>query len=398
MVSDLADILKRIDRKEVTKLTQELVRIPSVTGCEGDVAEYIHNRLKAFGLKAEKQEIVENRSNVIGKIDGTSATNSLMLHGHMDTVPPFNMEEPYSGKIIGDSIYGRGACDQKGGIAASMIALKAIIESGIKLKKGLVFAGVIDEEAEHRGSYHLAKKGPRAEMAVVTDQSNLEAEIGCKGSIPIRITTKGKAAHGSTPWLGINAISTMIKIVQAINKLPLREFKIEGLGNFKATLNIGLIQGGYAYNIVPDKCSIWIDRRVVVGEDNEAILNQLKEALEQLKLKDKKFDATIEVARPDWKWPTIISRGLKPFLVPQDSSVVVSLSEAIAATGGKLRLSYSNGYVDADFLVNDAGIPSVVYGPGGEGNAHSPNERVKIDQLVQAAKVYAYMAAKEASK
>jgi acetylornithine deacetylase/succinyl-diaminopimelate desuccinylase-like protein len=192
----------------------------------------------------------------------------------------------------------------------------------------------------------------------------------------------------------------MTKIMLAIDNLPLGEFKIEGLGNFKGTLNIGLIQGGNAYNIVPDKCSIWIDRRVVVGEDNEAILNKFRDTLEQLKLEDKEFDATMEVARPDWKWPTIIRRGLKPFLVPQDSSVVVSLSEAIAATGGKLHLSYSNGYVDADFLVNDAGIPSVVYGPGpgGEGNAHSPKERVKIDQLVQAAKVYAYMAAKEASK
>jgi acetylornithine deacetylase/succinyl-diaminopimelate desuccinylase family protein len=395
---EIADILKRIDRKEVIELTQELVRIPSVTGCEGDLAEYIQGRLKAFGLKTEKQNVVERRFNVIGRMDGASSENSLMLHGHMDTVPTFDMEEPYSGKIVGDSIYGRGACDQKGGIAASMIALKAIMESGLKLKKGILFAGVIDEEAEHRGSYHLAKKGPRAQMAVITDQSDLEVEIGCKGSIPIRITTKGKAVHGSTPWLGINAISKMVKTIEVMNQLSLGETKIEGLGNFKTTINIGLIQGGNAYNIVPDKCSIWIDLRVVAGDENQAILKQFKEALRQLKLKDKEFDATMEVARPDWKWATILRRGLKPFLVPQDSAVVVSLSEAIAATGGKLRLSYSNGYVDADFLVNDAGIPSVVYGPGGEGNAHSPKERVKIDQLVQAAKVYAYMAIKEASK
>jgi len=398
LASEITDILKRIDRKEIIELTQELVRIPSVTGCEGDVAEYIQDRLKAFGLKTEKQNIVEKRFNVIGRMEGTSAENALMLHGHMDTVPAFDMLEPFSGKIIGDTIYGRGACDQKGGIAASMIALKAIMESGSKLKKGILFAGVIDEEAEHRGSYHLAKNGPRAEMAVITDVSDLDVKIGCKGSIPIRITTKGKAVHGSTPGLGINAISKMIKIVLAIDDLTLGEFKIEGLGNFKGTLNIGLIQGGNAYNIVPDKCSIWIDRRVVVGEDNEAILNEFKDALEKLRLEDKEFDAILEVARPDWKWPIIIRRGLKPFLVPQDSSVVVSLSEAIAATGGKLHLSYSNGYVDADFLVNDAGIPSVVYGPGGEGNAHSPKELVKIDQLVQAAKVYAYMAAREASK
>jgi len=101
-----------------------------------------------------------------------------------------------------------------------------------------------------------------------------------------------------------------------------------------------------------------------VGEDNETILNEFKDTLERLRLEDKEFDATLEVARPDWKWPTILRRGLKPFLVSQDSSVVVSLSEAIAATGGEVRLSYSNGYVDADFLVNDASIPSAVYGPG----------------------------------
>jgi succinyl-diaminopimelate desuccinylase len=398
LVAEIEEVLKRIDKKEIIRLTQELIKIPSVTGCEGDIAEYIHCRLKAFGLKSEKQKVVANRPNVIGKLAGASARNSLMFHGHMDTVPPFGMPEPYSGEIVGDSIYGRGSCDQKGGIAASMIALKSINESKIKLKTGLVFAGVIDEEAEHRGSYNLVKKGPKAEMAVVTDCSNLDAEIGCKGSLPIRITTKGKAVHGSTPWLGIDAVAKMIKVIEAINRLPLGEYEIGGLGNFKATLNIGLIQGGNAYNIVPDQCSIWIDRRVVVGEDNRVILKQFRKALAQLKLKDKEFEATIEVARPDWNWPTIIRRGLKPFLVPQDSSAVVSLSEAIAATGGKLHLSYSSGYVDADFLVNDAGIPSVVYGPGGGGMAHSSKELVEIDQLVQSAKVYAYMAAKEASK
>jgi acetylornithine deacetylase/succinyl-diaminopimelate desuccinylase-like protein len=337
---------------------------------------------------------------VIGKIEGASSGYSLMLHGHMDTVPPFDMDEPFSGKIIGDTVYGRGACDQKGGIAASMVALKAVVESGLRLKKGLLFAGVMDEEAEHRGSYHLVKSGLRAVMAVVTDVSDLDVRIGCKGSIPIRITTKGKAVHGSTPWLGSNAISKMIKVMNALKGLPLGEFKIEGLGVIKGTLNIGLIQGGDAYNIVPDKCSVWIDRRVVVGEDNETILGQFKDTLQQLKCEDKELNATMEVARPDWRWPTILRRGLKPFLVSPDSSVVVSLSEAIAATGGELRLAYANGYSDADFLVNDAGIPGVVYGPGsgGEGGAHSPKERVKIDQLERSAKVYAYMAAKEASK
>jgi acetylornithine deacetylase/succinyl-diaminopimelate desuccinylase-like protein len=157
----------------------------------------------------------------------------------------------------------------------------------------------------------------------------------------------------------------------------------------QGTLNIGLIQGGTAYNNVPDSCSIWIDRRTVPGETQASVLAEIQQVLEHLTSEDYKFRAKAEVARPDWKWEAIRDRGLNPALTSPKSPVAQALTSAHKqATGKEVKLGYTNGYNDSDFLVNDLGIPTVNYGPGESARSHTLDEKLRIDHLLTAVRVY----------
>jgi len=387
------DFNHSINDQNVIAYTQQLVRIASVNGQEGPAATFIADTCRQFGLQVRVSAVDRERPNVLVLLPGESEAIGLLFHGHTDTVPFLSMKDPLSGEIIDGQIWGRGSVDQKGGLAAAAWVLMTLARSGVRLKKCVALAAVIDEESEHRGSVALVDDQLQAEAAIVTEPSDLQLLVANKGTAPIRINFTGVLAHGSNPWVGVNAIEMAAKTITRLNSLPMRYVEIPGIGTMKATFNIGLIEGGTAYNNVADRCSIWLDRRTVPGEDQFTALKQVEETLEQLQVEDPKFKAEAEIARPDWKWERIRQRGLKPAQTPPDSPVALAISKAHqSVTGHQVSIGYTNGYNDGDFLVNDLSIPTVNYGPGESPRSHTVEEMLNIDHLLTAVRVYLHTA------
>jgi len=391
----MEQVFSQIDEEEVIAFTQEMIRFESQNGNEGPIAQWLADRLERMGMEVRLTNVHQGRLNVIAMLPGREGRIGLLFHGHTDTIPFLNMEDPLSGKIVDGYIWGRGSCDQKGGLAASIMAVQAIIRAGVQLRKGIGIAAVIDEESEHRGSYALVEEGLQADGAIVTEPSDLRLLLACKGSAPLRITLYGKIAHGSTPWLGINAIEKAAKVVLALGELPLEVAELPGLGTMRGSINIGVIQGGTAYNNVAHECSIFLDRRMVPGETQATCMEEIQRLLDRLAYEDPDIRATLEVARPDWKWHRIKERGLKPAVTSPHASVAQALMWAHQVVVGEpVELGYTHGYMDMDFLVNDLGIPTANYGPGDTAFSHTHQERLDIQELLIATKVYALAALK----
>jgi acetylornithine deacetylase/succinyl-diaminopimelate desuccinylase len=387
---------KYISNDEVCKILSEVVSVDSTFGREGDCGRLIEKICKDHGLTVEIMPVTSDRFNVmitVGADSYKSQKLGLMLHGHYDIVPALDMEDPFVTKIHDNKMWGRGTVDQKSGLVASICAAIAIKRSGKQLKKPLCIAAVVDEESEHRGSYTLVRSGVDAEYAIVTEPTNTETcEFGCKGTTPIRITVKGRTAHASNPWIGVNAIGKAMPILDGLFKMSFPEVDLGELGKLRGTLCVSKLDAGTAYNNVPGEAVIWMDRRTVPGENTPLALAQVNEIIEEAKKQDPELEATAEVARPDWHWQPIRERGLNPTLMNMDCDLYNILQRAATKSGmAPIQKRYSNGYNEMDFLINDLGIQTLVYGPGDGQMAHSPREEVDIDQVCNVTEVFCNM-------
>ena len=385
---------------EVVKFAQAIIRQPSVTGQEGELGRFLARRLEEFGLRVELQEVAAERYNVLAVLPGDDPALGLLFHAHMDTVPFGEMIAPLSAEVMDDHIWGRGSVDQKGGLAAAVMALAAIARSGRRLRSSLGLALVVDEESEHRGSMALVERMARSEtghnkarQAVVTEPSGLRLVIGCKGTLPFQIRVRGKAAHGARPWLGVNAIHQAMRVVVTLEELDYPECTIPGYGPVRGSLNLGVIQGGRAYNIVPDECLLWFDRRVVPGEDQESVLGVVQAVLGRLGEADPPVESSLTIARPDWAWEPIRERGLRPAVTPDDAPIRDMVARHHAdVLGSPVEVYFTDGYNEMDFLINDLDIPTVQYGPGDSRLCHTDEERLSVPQLLDATCVYVGLA------
>jgi acetylornithine deacetylase/succinyl-diaminopimelate desuccinylase-like protein len=187
----------------------------------------------------------------------------------------------------------------------------------------------------------------------------------------------------------VNAIEMASRTVMALRELELKQVEVPGIGTMRASFNVGLIEGGTAYNNVADTCGLWLDRRTVPGETQSMALAEVEEVLKRLAADDPTFIARSEIARPDWTWERIRERGLNPSLTPPDSPVAQAVAAAHqTVTGETVDVGYTHGYNDGDFLVNDLGIPTVNYGPGEGVRSHTIQEQLRIDHLLTATRVY----------
>jgi len=374
---------------EVIQFTQAVVRQSSVIGDEETLGRFLGHTLEESGLRVELQEVAPGRYNVLAVLPGDDPTMSLLFHAHMDTVPFGAMADPLSAEIADDHIWGRGSVDQKGGLAAAVMALVTIARSGIRLKGSLGLALVVDEESEHRGSMALVERGLQARQAIVTEPSGLRLVIGCKGTTPFQIRVQGKAAHGARPWLGVNAVHRAMQVVTALEELDYPVYNAPGYGPVKGSLNLGVIEGGRAYNIVPDECLLWFDRRTVPGEEQTVVLGAVQAILDRLAENDPPVESVLSVARPDWNWEPIRERGLRPAVTPADAVIQGLVAHHHAAVvGHPVEVYFTAGYNEMDFLINDLDIPTVQYGPGDSRLCHTDEERLSIAQLLDATRVY----------
>lgn len=373
---------------KVLEEAKKLISLPSVTGGEGAIARYLASRFERMGCRVELYPAAPGRPNVYARAEGADSRRpALLFHGHLDTVAPFGMAEPFVPRIREGRLYGRGAVDQKGGLAAAVCAFEEALSQG-KPVRSFAFAGVIDEEAEHRGSMALRRMGVDADFGIVTEPSGLRLGIGCKGTAPVLLEVRGRAAHGCRPWLGKNAILAGMEAASLILDEPLPVCTLEGIGDVCASINLGKMEGGDAYNIVPDTCRIWFDRRLIPGENQREVLSGINHILSRIPGKEGIAYRGV-IARPDWNWKPIQERGLLPAMAEIDSTQVALLKEIHREREGEdPEIFFTDGYNEMDFLINDLGINAVQYGPGDSSLCHTHEEHLDIFQLDRCVGVY----------
>ena len=380
------DSIELNDRTELVSLLRDLVSIPSVNTAyqanlsERELGRYVQDFFARLGLSCVTQEVFPGRENVIARLDGSRPDRTLLFEAHMDTVSVTGMTiDPFNPKIEGDRLYGRGSCDTKAGLAAMMHALKTIAQGHMTPRATILLAATIDEEHAFRGVTRLVESGLRANGAIVSEPTQLQIVVAHKGCVRWKIRTCGRAAHSYKVHLGINAITKMAKALGAFEKrlgaaYAGRLHPLLGVPTF----NVGLIEGGIQLNTVPDSCTIQVDRRLLSGETHEAVYSEFQEVLADLEREDPEFLAVME--------PPLLES--LPLETPGGDSIVTVAREACSHVLGDARLVGVPYGTDASRL-SRAGIPSIVLGPGSIDQAHTAAEYVEIEQVVQAAGIYA---------
>jgi len=370
-----------VDPDEAATLLGTLVSIesinpayPGATSGEDRIGAFVLDYLQNLGIKCNTYEVLNNRFNVLGLLPGSSR-QGLCLETHLDTMPVVNMRiEPFKPLLQDGRLYGRGSCDAKGSLAAMLLALKLLVERGITPPTNIYLAAVVDEEYKYRGVTHLLESGFRVSGAVVGEPTNLTVVTACKGVVRWKIRTYGQAGHSSRPEEGHNAIYDMADVIQGIKQEIIPKYKEKNhhlLGS--PTVNVGCISGGTVVNIIPDTCTIELDRRMLPGETWETIRNE--------------FDAL-------FKDPRIKGEIHEPYLIDEametdlGEPIVLAAQEACQEVLGASRIQGVSFGCDATKF-HRAGIPAVILGPGSILQAHSADEYVQIEEVARAAEVYA---------
>ena len=381
-----------ITKADPIRLTMDMVAIPSYSFMENQeeaISQYILDFFLEHGFTAYRTEIEPGRYNTVAILEGTEreTSPSLMLTGHMDTVPAYDFEKAFEPWEDAENVYGRGTVDMKGALAAAMCAMVEIKESGTRLKGDLIFCGVADEEEAGIGTRSLIETGPEATYTVVGEPTDLHIALGHKGLEWIEVTFKGKKVHGGAQEEGVNAIMMAGRFLQKLEteylpKLAQRTHPILG----KATLNIGTITGGDQPSTVADHCSIRLDRRCLTSETIAQVYEELQELIDQLHREDPRFEAEIRDVFDGTTLPHI------PFCTDADCPVVKAAENALRACGEEPVVTYFPAWTDAGFIQAGTSSQCIILGPGGVATAHSVHEYISKKQLRMAAEIYRSMA------
>lgn len=361
----------------VVALTQELIRIPSVNP-DGDpgtdqtgeerCAEFVGQFLEASGAEVFLDEVLPDRPNVIGRFPskppkGKKPKPRIVFAPHTDTVGVGGMTiDPFGGDLRDGKVWGRGASDTKGPMAAMLWALHEMRDEILTLPAEVHFAGFMSEESAQLGSQHFAKHHGPYDFAIVAEPTGLKTVFRHKGCLWADVRTTGIAAHGATPELGENAIAKMARLVRALDE-EFRDLLIEASGPDdwlgSSTINLGMIRGGTRSNIVADECTLRVDIRTTPG------LRRRGGALDLLRNFIAKLDPSASVTVASEAWPL-------------DTDPNHSLVRKLVACGAPL--TGAPWFCDAAFLAV-AGTPSVAVGPGSIAQAHTKDEFIAIDDL-----------------
>ncbi|GAC1468901.1 MAG: ArgE/DapE family deacylase [Isosphaeraceae bacterium] len=374
----------------VSRLLSDLVSIPSVNPMgrplvgsdflETSLSTYLVQWFSALGVCIERQRIAPGRENVIARFESVGAARTILFDAHQDTVPVDGMTiDPFLPRIEAGRLYGRGACDIKGGMAAMLMAFARLVREKPANAASIVMACTVDEEYTHTGSTRLASSPHGATLAIVAEPTLLRIVNCHKGAVRWKVRTRGVACHSSTPELGNNAIYRMAPIVNAI-AAHAQELRASTphpvLG--APSLSIGRIEGGQSVNVVPDCCEIEIDRRVIPGERASDCVARVERAVRARidNLED------VEFLSP---WVNM------PPLSPESTSGqewVERVISAISRVSGKIPAQTGVPYGTDAGPLSEGGLPCLVFGPGDIAQAHTKDEWVELDQVRQAVDMY----------
>lgn len=342
---------------------------------EKEIGNFIYDYFKKNNIDCIKQEVADDRSNIIAKIENKKSEDTILFCPHLDTVFLEGMD--FNPKIVGGKIYGPGSCDTKASLAAMINTFIEIRKNNLKTPS-LYFAGVISEETLHLGIKKFIEEFKDFNLAVIGEPTNLNVGIAHKGALRLRINTKGKSAHGSTPGDGINAIYNMEKLIFKLRTKLIPEYNKRITSNLGCpTLNIGFINGGTAFNIVPDFCYIEVDRRIIPGETLKDIINDFKEIISDLKEKEENFSAQIE--KP---------LDYIPYLETDKDEKIVKVAYSSTLKFIQNPEIISMPYTTDGGFLSDMKIPTIVLGPGDVKVCHRLGEYVELQQVSLASKIY----------
>lgn len=386
MVEDaVGAIIGAVDRDETIGLLQTLVRDPSINP-PGDVRTSIGicaETLAAEGFEIEVGGDIEIMPNLIAtRRFGDGPT--LLVNAHVDVVPTGEesaWQYPPFGAVLDDGrVYGRGAGDDKASVTAQVMGAIALVRSKVRLSGTLIVNVVADEETGglHGAKWSVDHLRTRPDFVIVGEQTQNRVAVGEKGFAGTEVTVHGRAAHGALPWEGANAIEGMALVIAALRKelWPRLEQRTHPYFHHSSA-SINLIEGGIKQNVVPDRCTIYIDRRTIPGESPEVSVAEVREIAERVVASIPGL--RVEVTGRNLGWASMSAA---------DSPLV----RAMVAANRRLGLSeeltgFSMGTDGRHFVA--AGIPTIIYGPGDPALAHVPNEWVGVDEVVDAARAYA---------
>lgn len=370
-------ILEKVagNHDQMVTLVSKMVKIPSVSGDEAALAQYISAYCKDLGFETE----IDRHGNLFAFVKGARPGKRLIFNSHLDTVETGEgwSESPFSGRIDGDKIWGRGSTDCKGAIGAQIIAALSVVQAGLDFSGEICLMYPVEEEVQNvsrKGTYLALQDGFTGDMAINGEDTDLHVCLACEGMLEVLITTHGVGAHGATPKEGKNAIAMMCRVIDELNQIVPAVNKYTGSGS----INPGVIQGGCRSSVVPDTCTLRCSRFTVPGENSALFLRQINEIFDRLTAADPDFSAEVE-----------LTYDSNPSIVDEADPIVKAMQAAHAHIGKDCPLMGTPQHDDADFLTNVAHIPTVLYGPGTGLLAHMPNEYVKIEELDEAAQVYA---------
>jgi len=378
---------------DVTAFIRKLIRTPSISGQEQDVAALITREMEKL---AYDDVFTDDMGNVVGIIKGSGQGDDIMFNGHMDHVDPGRLEaweyEPYGGTIGEGYLYGRGTCDMKGAIASQVYAAALIKKLGLAHKGDIIVTCVVQEEpAEGLGTAYLCdvsfvKYGIKPDFVVIGEPSNLKLMLGHKGRVELEVTTIGRTSHGSAPWLGINAVYKMLPVLSGVQRLGDNLKQHELVGKASITLTIISCSPG-RLSVTPDICTVSLDRRLIPGETSEQAIAEIEAILKEVGQGDSDFKGSVrlreleEVSYTGMK--TMIGKAMLPWTTPIDHPKVVKARAALNEVGQQPEIGYWNFATDGSHTSAVLSIPTIGYGPGEEELAHTPRERISLDSLLQ---------------
>ncbi len=355
---------------------QKLIRADSTPDKgEFEAANVIADYFEANAIEAEVDCWSGNRANVTAWLKSTGEKPPLIFACHLDVVGPGEEKwehPPFSGLEIGKTIYGRGSTDMKGGTVAAARALADIHASQTPLKGDIIFTATAGEETDSSGAERFVQQypGPAPAGVVIPEPTDFDIVAAHRGMFWLEITTLGKAAHSSTPHLGVNALSAMKKVLDALEKYRIPFEPSPLLGDCSVSIN--RIHAGEAMNVVPDKCTLGIDIRTVPGQDHDAIEKDIVDLCRKVKEEDPQFSASVEVLR------SVGSLQTDP-----DNDFVTRLCKAVRQPATK-----AVGFTTDGPHFSKLGGPVLVFGPGKSHRCHKPNECIETADLQKALDLY----------
>ncbi len=404
MLTDIEQrILSHIHPDEVIAWTQVLVRIPSVyrpaTGeTEAPAAHWVADRLREMGLETHVEEAAPGRPNVIGLYNPQADGPRLMFEGHTDVVTEGPRDawshDPFGGEIKDGRIYGRGACDMKGGLVAALAAVKALVDSGVRLRGSILVAALADEEGSMLGVKHFVRNGwaDRVHGAIICEPEDNRVCIAQKGVMWVRVTCQGQMAHGAMPRTGVNPIYPMADFLVRVQGLEREQIARHGghtlLGEPSITPTICAApppgQGEPQNNVMPACCQAILDLRLIPGQSPAELERELRSLLQQA-----------EKAHPGCRMSLEVLETRPPTSTPKDHPLVETVAGAYRdLTGAEPVFGGVPGSTDGTILHVERGVPIVTCGPGDTLVPHHVDEYLDIEQLITATQLYALAAAR----